>query len=38
VEKKAKELRKVVLEEGEHVPMLGLADDIVKICLEAASL
>jgi hypothetical protein len=31
-----KGLRKVVLGDGDHVPMLGFADRIVEICLEAA--
>jgi hypothetical protein len=38
VEKTAKAMRKVLLEEGDHVPMLGFSDDIVNICLEAATL
>ncbi|KAF2679400.1 alpha/beta-hydrolase [Lentithecium fluviatile CBS 122367] len=35
---RAKAMRKVVLEEGDHVPMLGFPDDIVRVCLEVAAL
>ncbi|KAF1952698.1 alpha/beta-hydrolase [Byssothecium circinans] len=37
VKRGVKGLRKVVLEEGDHLPMLNVPDECVRICLEAAA-